>query len=131
MEYSGNSYEEIFFIKSLNSKGCPESVKLYQEIYGRVEKTNQQLFYYLTKSRSVHKQNHLLFSIIKMYTLCNMHTIWCNIEPLSFQKRKMSNTYFRSLTSGSTMQTSKCTSLQFLLKLNGTGCPYVTKDRAA
>ena len=58
---------------------CPESIRLYQEIYGWVDKTNQQLSYYLTKSRSRRKQTHLLFTIIEIYALCKMHTFWCNI----------------------------------------------------
>ena len=76
---------------------CPESIRLYQEIYGWVDKTNQQPSYYLTKNRSRRKQNHLLFTIIEIFALCNMHTVWRNIENLPFEQRNMSNADFRFL----------------------------------
>jgi len=93
-----------------------------------VDKTNQQLSYYLTKSRSRRKQNHILLSIIEIYALCNMHTVWRNIENFPFEQRKMLNadfgfliinhyySNFRMLNSGSEpAQPERCTTREVLL----------------
>ena len=47
----------------------PKVAELYKEIYGWVDRGNQQLSYHNTEFRSVRKQNHVLDSLIEMYVL--------------------------------------------------------------
>ncbi len=58
---------------------------LYLEIYGWMDRTNQQLSYYNTEfrsvqkqNRSVQKQNWIFDSLCEMYVLANGHTLWRN-----------------------------------------------------
>eukprot|EP00794_Sanderia_malayensis_P004514 gene4514-biopygen3674 len=56
----------------------PFVAQLYREIYGWVDKTNQQLSYYNTGFRSVRKQSRIYDSLCEMYVLVNGHTLWRN-----------------------------------------------------
>ena len=53
----------------------PKVAELYKEIYGWVDRGNQQLSYHNTEFRSVRKQNRVLDSLIEMYVLVNGHTL--------------------------------------------------------
>eukprot|EP00795_Rhopilema_esculentum_P004046 gene4046-20219_t len=75
----------------------PEVAKLYREIYGWVDRSNQQLAYYSTECRSVRKQNRVFDNLAEMYILANGHTIWrnsCNIAE-RMSKDAISQSSFR------------------------------------
>ena len=75
----------------------PKVAELYKEIYGWVDRGNQQLSYYNTEFRSVHKQNRVLDSLIEMNVLVNEHTFWRNSPNLmcNVTKENMSQSEFR------------------------------------
>ena len=56
----------------------PEVATLYREMYGWVDRSNQQLSYYNTELRSVRKQSRVFDSLCEMYVLVNGHTLWRN-----------------------------------------------------
>ena len=73
----------------------PEVAELYKEIYGWVDRGNQQLSYYSTEFRNVRKQNRILDSLIEMYVLVNGHTfrlislnLMCNITRENMPQRE-------------------------------------------
>ena len=57
----------------------PLIAQLYREVYGWVDRTNQQLSYYYTEFRSIRKQSRIFDSLCKMYALLNGKTLWCNV----------------------------------------------------
>ena len=61
----------------------PKVAKLYREIYGFVNRSNQQLSYYNTEFRSVRKQSRIFDSLCEMYPLVNGHTLWRNSPNLT------------------------------------------------
>ena len=75
----------------------PKVAELYKEIYGWVDRGNQQLSYYYTEFRSVRKQNRVLDSLIEMYVLVNGHTLWQNSPNLmcNVTRENMSQSEFR------------------------------------
>ena len=60
----------------------PLVAQLYREIYGWVDRTNQQLSYYSTEFRSVRKQSRIFDCLCEMYLLVNEHTMWRNCPNL-------------------------------------------------
>ena len=54
----------------------PKVAELYKEIYGWVDRGDQQLSYHDTQFRSVRKQNGVLDSLIEMYVLGAMQNLW-------------------------------------------------------
>ena len=54
----------------------PKVAELYKEIYGWIDRGNQQLSYESTEFRNVRKQNRILDSLNEMYVLVNGHTLW-------------------------------------------------------
>ena len=60
----------------------PKVGEIYREVYGWVDRTNQQLSYYNTEFRSVRKQSRVFDSLCEMYVLVNGHTLWRNSQNL-------------------------------------------------
>ena len=60
----------------------PKVGEIYREVYGWVDRTNQQLSYYNTEFRSVRKQSRLFYGLCEMYVLVNGHTLWRNSQNL-------------------------------------------------
>ena len=89
----------------VNSKGgkiaihVPKTALLYREMYGWVDRTNQQAAYYNTDRKTVRKQNRVLDALIETYALVNTHTVWLNslnlISSISRDDRSSSNFRFR------------------------------------
>ena len=50
------------------------------EIYGWVDRSNQQLAYYNSEFRSVRKQSRVFDNLCEMYVYVNGHTLWRNME---------------------------------------------------
>ena len=75
----------------------PKVAELYKEIYGWVERGNQQLLYYNTEFRSVHKQNRVHDSLIEKYVSVNGHTLWRNSPNLmcNVTRENMSQSEFK------------------------------------
>ena len=61
----------------------PKVSTLYREIYGFVDRSNQQLSYYNTEFCSVRKQSRNFESLCEMYALVNRHTLWRNSPNLT------------------------------------------------
>ena len=75
----------------------PEVARLYREIYGWVDRSNQQLSYYNAEFRSIRKQSRILDCMIEMYVLVNGRTLWRNFPHLmeGLSKDAMSQSQFR------------------------------------
>ena len=74
----------------------PKVSTLYREIYGFVDRSNQQLSYYNTEFCSVRKQSRIFESLCEMYALVNRHTLWRNSPNLTALTRSAkSQTAFR------------------------------------
>ena len=75
----------------------PKVAELYKEIYGWVDRGNQQLSYHNTEFGSVCKQNRVLDSLIEMYVSVNEHTLWQNNPNLmcNVTRENMSQSEFR------------------------------------
>ena len=75
----------------------PKVAELYKEIYGWVDRGNQQLSYHNTEFRSVRKQNRAFDSLIEMNVLVNGHTLWSNSPNLmcNITRENMSQSEFR------------------------------------
>ncbi len=56
----------------------PRVASIYREVYGWVDRSNQQLSYYNSEFRSIRKQSRVLDSLMEMYVLVNGHTLWRN-----------------------------------------------------
>ena len=54
----------------------PLVVQLYREIYGWVDRSNQQMSYYNSEYRSIRKQSRVFDNLCEMYVLVNGHTLW-------------------------------------------------------
>ena len=73
----------------------PKVAELHKEIYGWVDRGNQQLSYNNTEFRSVRKQNRVVDSLTEMYVLVNGHTLWrkspnlmCNVTRENMSQRE-------------------------------------------
>ena len=75
----------------------PEVARLYREIYGWVDRSNQELAYYSTECRSIRKQSRIFDSLCEMYVLANGHTLWRNCMNLTggISKDAVSQSSFR------------------------------------
>ena len=75
----------------------PKVAELYKEIYGWVDRGNQQLSYHNTEFRSVRKKNRVLDSLIEMCVSVNEHTLWQNNPNLmcNVTRENMSQSEFR------------------------------------
>ena len=60
----------------------PKVEEIYREVYGWVDRTNQQLSYCNTEFRSVRKQSRVFDSLCEMYVLFNGHTLWRSSQNL-------------------------------------------------
>ncbi len=58
----------------------PEVAQLYREIYGLVDRSNQQLAYYDSEFMSVRKQSRVFDNLFEMYVFINEHTLWRKME---------------------------------------------------
>ena len=56
---------------------------LYREIYGWVDRSNQQMSYYSSELRSIRKQSRVFDNLCEMYVLVNGHTLWRNSNHLT------------------------------------------------
>ena len=66
---------------------------IYREVYGWVDRSNQQLLYYSIKVRSIRKQGRVFDCLAEMYVLVNDHAIWCN-SPNLVDKQSQSESRF-------------------------------------
>lgn len=75
----------------------PHVAKVYKEVYGWVDRSNQQLAYYNSEVRSIRKQSRVLDCLLEMYVLVNAHTIWRNSPNLleGLSRDKMAQSEFR------------------------------------
>ena len=75
----------------------PLVAQLYGEIYGWVDRSNQQLSYYNSEFRSIRKQSRVFDNLCEMYVLVNGHTLWRNSYHLTqgMSKDAMSQSEFR------------------------------------
>ena len=60
----------------------PKEAEIYKQIYGWVDRGNQQLSFYNTEFRIVRKQCCVLDILIEMYVSVNGRTLWRN-SPMS------------------------------------------------
>ena len=75
----------------------PLVAQLYREIYGWVERSNQQMSYYNSEFRSIRKQSRVFDNLREMYVLVNGHTLWRNSNHLAqgMSKDAISQSEFR------------------------------------
>ena len=57
---------------------APLVAQIYREHYGMVDRSNQAGSYYRIDSKTVRKQNRVLFDGIETYAVINQHTIYLN-----------------------------------------------------
>ena len=82
---SGEEHWELIEVKGKSDRPVihvPKVAAHYKDTYGWVHRTNQQLSYYNTEHRAIRKQGKILESMIEMYALNNMHTLWINSPEL-------------------------------------------------
>ena len=75
----------------------PLVAQLYREIYGWVDRSNQQMSYYSSELRSIRKQSRVFDNLCEMYVLVNGHTLWRNSNHLTqgMSKDGISQSEFR------------------------------------
>lgn len=56
----------------------PTVAKLYREMYGWVDRSNQHLSYYSMEFRSVRKQSRVFDSMFETYAIMNPYVVWKN-----------------------------------------------------
>ena len=82
---SGEEHWELIEVKEKRDRlviHVPKVAAHYKDTYGWVDRTNQQLSYYNTEHRTIRKQGRVLDSMIEMYAMNNMHTLWINSPEL-------------------------------------------------